>query len=179
MERRARRPVPGRAGSRTERSAISRWNLDVTGSEEFLPPAEVDALAPAVAAAAASLEDGTAPGSDFLGWRDLPVSVPEDELAAVEAAAAAARADSDTYVVTGIGGSYLGARAVLEALAPDGGPEILFAGTGLCGRTLRSFLDAIEADRSIDPKSLKINSSVGEIAERIARAYGLSRPREA
>jgi hypothetical protein len=44
---------------------------------------------------------------------------------------------------------------------------------------LNRFLDAIEADRSIDPKSFKINSSVGEIAERIARAYGLSRPREA
>ena len=44
---------------------------------------------------------------------------------------------------------------------------------------LNRFLDAIEADRSIDPKSLKINSSVVEIAERIARAYGLSRPREA
>jgi len=43
---------------------------------------------------------------------------------------------------------------------------------------LHRFLDAIEADRSIDPKSLKINSSVGEIAERIARAYGLNRPRE-
>lgn len=41
------------------------------------------------------------------------------------------------------------------------------------------FLDAIEADRSIDPKSLRINGSVGEIAERIARAYGLSRLREA
>jgi hypothetical protein len=44
---------------------------------------------------------------------------------------------------------------------------------------LNRFLDAIETDGSIDPKSLKINSSVGEIAERIARAYGLSRPREA
>ena len=44
---------------------------------------------------------------------------------------------------------------------------------------LNRFLDAIEADRSIDPKSLKINSSVGEIVERIARAYGLSRSREA
>jgi hypothetical protein len=43
---------------------------------------------------------------------------------------------------------------------------------------LNRFLDAIETDRSIDPKSLKINSSVGEIAERIARAYGLNRPRE-
>jgi hypothetical protein len=43
---------------------------------------------------------------------------------------------------------------------------------------LNRFLDAIEADRSIDPKSLKINSSVGEMAERIARAYGLNRPRE-
>jgi hypothetical protein len=43
---------------------------------------------------------------------------------------------------------------------------------------LNRFLDAIETDRSIDPKSLKINSSVGEIAERIARAHGLSRPRD-
>ena len=42
---------------------------------------------------------------------------------------------------------------------------------------LNRFLDAIETDRSIDPKSLKINSSVGEIAERIARAYGLNRRR--
>ena len=45
-------------------------------------------------------------------------------------------------------------------------------------RDLNRFLDGIGTDRSIDPKSLKINSSVGEIAERIARAYGLSRPRE-
>jgi hypothetical protein len=43
---------------------------------------------------------------------------------------------------------------------------------------LNRFLDAIETGRSIDPKSLKINSSVGEIAERIARDYGLSRSRE-
>lgn len=42
---------------------------------------------------------------------------------------------------------------------------------------LTRFLDAIEADRSIDPKSAKINSSVAEIAERIARAYGLNRRR--
>ena len=44
---------------------------------------------------------------------------------------------------------------------------------------LNRCLDAIRADRSIDPKSFKIDSSVGEIGERIARAYGLSRPREA
>ena len=43
---------------------------------------------------------------------------------------------------------------------------------------LNRFLDAIETDRSIDPKSLNINSSVGKIAERIAQAYGLSRPRD-
>ncbi len=43
---------------------------------------------------------------------------------------------------------------------------------------LNRFLDAIETDRSIDPKSLKIGSNVGEIAERIARAFGLNRPRE-
>jgi hypothetical protein len=44
---------------------------------------------------------------------------------------------------------------------------------------LNRFLDAIEADRSIDPKSLKINSGVVELVERIARAYGLRRWRDA
>lgn len=112
--------------------------LDTSDTETFLPAAEVDALGPRVAAAAADLAARRGPGSDFLGWLDLPAHLGEAEFAALEAAAERARRDSAVCVVIGIGGSYLGARAVLDALGrAAGAPEILFAGTGLCASALR------------------------------------------
>lgn len=123
-------------------------HLDVAHTEPYLPAAEVDALAARIAAASADLEARRGPGSDFLGWLDLPVRITDDDLAALEAAAAAARADSDAVVVIGIGGSYLGARAVLDALGPaPGAPEILFAGTGLCTSALRAVLARLDGRR--------------------------------
>lgn len=120
--------------------------LDFTGTEAFLPPGEVDALEPAVAAAARELADGTSPGADFLGWLDLPSRITDEELAAVEAEAERVHEFADAWVVVGIGGSYLGARAVLEALGGPaaGAPEILFAGTGLCSAGLQDVLDRLE-----------------------------------
>ncbi len=122
--------------------------LNFTGTEAFLTPDEVDALEPAVAAAAQELADRTSPGADFLGWLDLPSRITKDELAAVEAEAERVQEFADAWVVVGIGGSYLGARAVLEALGgpADGAPEILFAGTGLCSADLQHTLDRL-ADR--------------------------------
>jgi glucose-6-phosphate isomerase len=112
--------------------------LDVTSTEAFLSPDAVDALAPRIQAAAADLAARRGPGSDFLGWLDLPANLAATDLAACESAAAQARQDSEVVVVIGIGGSYLGARAVLDALGrADGAPEILFAGTGLCATALR------------------------------------------
>lgn len=69
------------------------------------------------------------PGNDFLGWIDLPDEVTEEEIKKIEAAAAAIR-KNDALVVVGIGGSYLGARAVIEALTPpfQKGFEVYFAG---------------------------------------------------
>jgi glucose-6-phosphate isomerase len=122
---------------------IAGIRLDISGTEGFLPAADLDALAAPVAAVAAELAAGTGPGSDFLGWLDLPESITEADLAAVEAEAARLRGLADCVVVVGIGGSYLGARAVLEALGgpAPGAPEILFAGTGLCPATLGRVLD--------------------------------------
>ncbi|HPF69463.1 MAG TPA: glucose-6-phosphate isomerase [Candidatus Krumholzibacteria bacterium] len=119
--------------------------LDISGTEAFLPAADLDGLAGPVTAAAAELAAGTGPGSDFLGWLDLPARIGEAELAAVEAAAARLRGLADCCVVVGIGGSYLGARAVLEALGgpAPGAPELLFAGTGLCPATLGRVLDRV------------------------------------
>lgn len=111
--------------------------LDVSAAEQFLSAGAVDGLASRVADVAGELESGQGPGSEFLGWMGLPTAIGSDELDAMQASGARAR-DVDVYVVVGIGGSYLGARAVLEALggASGGGPEIVFAGTGLCSATL-------------------------------------------
>jgi glucose-6-phosphate isomerase len=67
-------------------------------------------------------------GSDFLGWVDPAGMVSEDEYAQVKALAQEIRSHSEALVVIGIGGSYLGARAVVEALGDGDGPEIIFAG---------------------------------------------------
>jgi glucose-6-phosphate isomerase len=119
--------------------------LDVAHTEPFLPPDEVDALATRISVAATDLSARRGPGADFLGWLDLPANLAEADLAACESAAAVARADSAAVVVIGIGGSYLGARAVLDALgAAPGAPEILFAGTSLCASALRSVLQRLD-----------------------------------
>ena len=130
----------------TKMTEFGGIKLDVSATEPFLSAAELDAMAPAVNAAAAELENGTCPGSEYLGWLDLPDSITEDDFQAFEASATRAQEDSQVYVVIGIGGSYLGSRAVLDALrgmetdSRTGYPEIIFAGTGLCSSTLNRVL---------------------------------------
>jgi len=121
--------------------------LDVSTAETFLAAGAVDGLADQVAAVAAELEQGQGPGSEYLGWLSLPGSISDADLAAIQASGARAR-EAEVYVVVGIGGSYLGARAVLEALGGSAGgcPEIVFAGTGLCSATLARVLKKV-ADR--------------------------------
>jgi len=119
--------------------------LQTAPAEEFLDPGAVDDLAGRISVVAAELAAGEGPGSDFLGWMTLPESVGEDDFARYEAAREQAAQDSEAVVVVGIGGSYLGSRAVLDALgAAAGAPELLFAGTGLCSSHLRGVLRALE-----------------------------------
>jgi len=100
----------------------------------LLPAEAIDALAPAVAQVAGDLGRGEGPGAAWLGWREPETTCPAAIRRAIAAAAATAREQCDAYVVIGIGGSYLGARAVAAAL-PDraSGPELLFAGIDLSG----------------------------------------------
>ena len=72
--------------------------------------------AAAAQAAFDTLVNGTGAGNDFIGWVDLPVNYDKDEFARIQKAAAKIQADSKALVVIGIGGSYLGARAVVELL---------------------------------------------------------------
>ena len=100
------------------------------------------ALEAEVAAAHNTVVDGTGAGNDFLGWLDLPVTEPTEEIKRIQAAAERIRESSDVLVVIGIGGSYLGPRAAIELLqGPNhnigkgkGNPQIYFAGNGLSTR---------------------------------------------
>lgn len=83
---------------------------------KFVSKAEVDALHPEAVEGLKRLKDGTSKGNDFLGWLDLPL-MSQELLADIEKTAADLRARTQVVVVIGIGGSYLGARAVIEALS--------------------------------------------------------------
>ena len=114
-------------------------SLDITKAAQFLSEGAVKAFEPQVKAAQEALEAGTCPGNDFLGWLHLPSSITPEFLDEVQATADLLRANCDAVVVAGIGGSYLGAKAVIEALsnsfawlvADKNNPVILFAGNNI------------------------------------------------
>lgn len=83
----------------------------------FIDRNEINALYPQAQEALKGLKNGTSKGSDFLGWLNLPVDITPEHLADLEKTAADLRKRTQVVVVIGIGGSYLGARAVIEALS--------------------------------------------------------------
>ena len=89
-------------------------NKHVTGT---VSEAQLEAMKPEAAAALKTLLDGNGAGNDFLGWLDLPTRTPDALLDDINATAAQLRKDCDYVVAIGIGGSYLGAKAVIEALS--------------------------------------------------------------
>ena len=91
-------------------------SLDITKAAQFLSEGAVKAYEPKVKAAQEALENGTCPGNDFLGWLHLPNSITPQFLDEVQAVANTLREKCEVIVVAGIGGSYLGARAIIEAL---------------------------------------------------------------
>lgn len=114
-------------------------NLDITKAAQFLKGGTVEAYESRVKAAQEALENGTCPGNDFLGWLHLPSSITPAFLDEIQATADILRAKCEVIVVAGIGGSYLGARAVIEALGNSfawllqdkKNPTILFAGNNI------------------------------------------------
>lgn len=114
-------------------------SLDITKAAQFLDEGVIAAYEPAVKVAQEALENGTCPGNDFLGWLHLPSSITPEFLDEVQAVANTLREKCEVVVVAGIGGSYLGARAVIEALGNSfawlvgdkKNPTILFAGNNI------------------------------------------------
>ena len=91
-------------------------SLNITKAASFLAEGAVKAYEPKVKAAQEALENGTCEGNDFLGWLHLPSSITPEFLNEIQAVANTLREKCEVVVVAGIGGSYLGARAVIEGL---------------------------------------------------------------
>ena len=118
---------------------MNHIQLDITKATSFLDEGAVKAYESKVKAAQKSLENATCPGNDFLGWLHLPSSITSAFLDEVQTVADTLREKCEVIVVAGIGGSYLGARAVIEALGNSfawlvndkRNPAIVFAGNNI------------------------------------------------
>lgn len=118
---------------------MKKIKLNISKAASFLSQGAVQAYEPKVKAAQQALEQGTCPGNDFLGWLHLPSSITTAFLQEIQDCANTLREKCDTIVVAGIGGSYLGARAVIEALSNSfswlvqdpKNPTIVFAGNNI------------------------------------------------
>ena len=162
--------------------------IDLSGAKEFTPEVSNEQKA---LDAIRMLKDGSGAGSDFIGWVDLPVSYDKDEFARIQKAAKKIQSDSKALVVIGIGGSYLGARAVIELLkSPNynmlqkSTPDIYFAGNGISSDALTEIIAMIgERDFSVNVISKSGTTTEPAIAFRIfkellEKKYGKEGARE-
>ncbi|WP_054684791.1 glucose-6-phosphate isomerase [Rhodothermus marinus] len=129
---------------------------DLSTALSFLEAHDLEAVRPRAEAAHRMLLERTGPGHEMLGWRDLLLQPDDALLEDIDTTAAEIREQADVFLCLGIGGSYLGARAVIEALAPQFRspveaeterprlPEVLFAGHHLSGRYLKELLAYLE-----------------------------------
>ena len=151
--------------------------LDFIGGQEA-----IDRIEPQVKVASDMLAKKNGPGNDFLGWLDLPTAYDKDEFNRIRKAAQKIRRDSDVLVVIGIGGSYLGARAVIELLNHSfantlskkdrKSPMILFCGNSISATYLADMMDVIEGKNiSLNIISKSGTTTEPAIAFRILRAY--------
>lgn len=138
----------------------------------FFSDDEVRKISAEVYNADNSLSYRTGKGNDFLGWVDLPANIPAAEIDDIKSCAENLRAVSSAIVVIGIGGSYLGARAVIEALSPAfknkferGNPDIIYAGHNLSEEYLSELLNLLN---TIDYSIIVISKSGTTIEPAVA-----------
>lgn len=116
-------------------------------SESIVSPADIEAIAPKAVKAMDTLMSKTGEGNDFLGWIDLPTNYDKEEFDRIKKSAEYIKKNADVLIVIGIGGSYLGARAVIEAvksynynlLAKDT-PQIYFIGNSISPSSLNEIV---------------------------------------
>jgi len=123
-------------------------------SKYALQGLETQGLHDAALAAKQTLESGTGAGNDFLGWLHLPTSIYEQQLVSIEQTAAQLRQQCEYVITVGIGGSYLGAKCVIEALSDHfaayktgNGPKVLFAGSNIGEDYLYDLMDLVRGHK--------------------------------
>lgn len=149
--------------------------LDLTKAEAFLPEDYLTSRREGLTQAARMLADHSGPGGDFTGWVALPKNYDKEEFARIQAAAKKIQQQSQALVVIGIGGSYLGARAVIELLrSPNYNlkkkdtPDIFFAGNGLSTDGLLEIIDLLgDRDFSVNVISKSGTTTEPAVAFRI------------
>ena len=149
--------------------------LDLTKAEAFLPEDYLTSRREGLTQAARMLADHSGPGGDFTGWVALPKHYDKAEFARIQAAAKKIQQQSQALVVIGIGGSYLGARAVIELLrSPNYNlkkkdtPDIFFAGNGLSTDGLLEIIDLLgDRDFSVNVISKSGTTTEPAVAFRI------------
>ena len=152
--------------------------LDLSKASPFLPQDYVTSRQAKLEKAASMLSSHSGPGGEFTGWVDLPRDYDKEEFARIKAAARKIQQQSQVLVVIGIGGSYLGARAVIELLASPNynlkkkdTPDIYFAGNGLSTDSLLELIALIgDRDFSVNVISKSGTTTEPAVAFRIFKA---------
>ena len=157
--------------------------------QSFLPLPYEEVLAPRLKRAHEKLQSGSGAGGEFTGWVHLPRDYDREEFARIQAAASRIRANSQALVVIGIGGSYLGARGVIDCLrSPNYNlkrkdtPNIYFVGNGLSSDAMGEVLDLV-ADVDFSVNVISKSGTTTAVAFRFFRAalekkYGREGARE-
>ncbi len=159
---------------------MTKIKFDYSAASPFISEGEIAGLAPSIEAAHNTLNNGSGAGNDYLGWVKLPVNYDKDEFARIKKAAEKIKSDSDALIVIGIGGSYLGARMVIEMLnhnfynvnkaARKGAPQIFFAGNSISSTYLCDLIETVkDMDFSVNIISKSGTTTEPAIAFRVFR----------
>ena len=157
-------------------------SVNFEGLTYYVTNEELEGIKPQVLAAHDAIENRSGAGRSMLGWKDLPENIKEEEIKKINEAADKIRANSQVLVVIGTGGSYLGARAVIEMLSDSlynlqsdtkrKGPQVLFVGNNLSGKYMRSLIEYIEdKDVSVNVISKSGTTLEPAIAFRILKLF--------
>jgi glucose-6-phosphate isomerase len=153
-------------------------SFDYSNVLPFMQQSEVENLSEFVKVAHNMLHEKKGPGSDYLGWVTLPRDYDKEEFSRIKKASERIRKSSDALIVIGIGGSYLGARAAIEALSHSfhnqmgGNTQIYFAGQNISSTYISHLLEMLEGkDISINVISKSGTTTEPAVAFRIFRDY--------
>ncbi len=146
--------------------------VDLSKAKQFIGQEEYEKACRKAEKSFKAIQDGSGKGAEWLGWRSLLAKPDNATLEQLDNLAAAVRSEADVFIVCGIGGSYLGAKAVIDALKITSGfkptPEIVYAGHHMSGRYLENLIHYLETpnpDGSVKSVYINVISKSGSTLE--------------